>query len=148
MLVVDAREMSQLVDADIIDVGVDGIGDGVRRITEGEGVDIVIERFEALLPAVPQHPGGRRRARCAQLYRRAQGEHRYRQSHLEASAWQDSPIIQTPALKRKAWDEVTELIVNGVVVPIVVQTYPLEGRRGAPPPPWGPHPLRKVVLAL
>ena len=57
-------------------------------------------------------------------------------------------IARTPAVKRKAWEQVMALIIRGAVVPLVARTYPLERATEALRYLHEDRPFGKVVLAF
>jgi NADPH2:quinone reductase len=57
-------------------------------------------------------------------------------------------LVQTPAVKRKAWEQVTALIASGAVVPLVARTYPLEQAAEALRYLHEDRPVGKVILTL
>jgi NADPH:quinone reductase-like Zn-dependent oxidoreductase len=57
-------------------------------------------------------------------------------------------LTQTPAVKRKAWEQIMALITRGAVVPVVALTYPLERATEALRHLHEDRPFGKVVLTL
>jgi NADPH2:quinone reductase len=113
--------------ADIVGLSAENIGDGVRRITDGRGVDIVIESLGgSFIAGIDVTDLIWKRARMAGF----------------------ALVAQTPAVKRKAWEQVMALITCGAVVPVVARTYPLERATEALRHLHEDRPFGKVVLVL
>jgi NADPH:quinone reductase len=136
--------------ADIIDLGAEKIGDGVRRITDGRGVDIVIESLGGAfvgdglnslavggtLITIGYTAGRKAGIDVTDLI--------WKRARMSGFAL----LAQTPAAKRKAWEQVTALIASGAVVPVVARTYPLEQATEALRYLHEDRPFGKVVLTL
>jgi NADPH:quinone reductase len=136
--------------ADIIDLSAENIVDGVRRITGGRGVDIVIESLGGTFIG----DGLRSLAVGGTLI--AVGYTAGRKADIDVTdlIWKRARmagfalITQPPAVKRKAWERVMGLVTGGSVVPIVAQTYPLERATEALRHLHEDRPFGKVVLAF
>jgi NADPH:quinone reductase-like Zn-dependent oxidoreductase len=136
--------------ADIIDLSAENIGDGVRRITEGRGVDIVIESLGGsfigdglsslavggTLVTIGYTAGRKAGIDVTDLI--------WKRARMAGFAL----VTQTPAVKRKAWEQVMALITRGAVVPVVARTYPLERATEALRYLHEDRPFGKVVLTL
>jgi NADPH:quinone reductase len=136
--------------ADIIDLSAENIGDGVRRITDGRGVDIVIESLGGAfvgdglnslavggtLITIGYTAGRKAGIDVTDLI--------WKRARMSGFAL----LAQTPAVKRKAWEQVTALITSGAVVPVVARTYPLEQATEALRYLHEDRPFGKVVLTL
>jgi NADPH:quinone reductase len=136
--------------ADIIDLSAEKIGDGVRRITDGRGVDIVIESLGGAfigdglgslgvggtLVTIGYTAGRKAGIDVTDLI--------WKRARMSGFAL----LAQTPAVKRKAWEQVTALIASGAVVPVVARTYPLEQATEALRYLHEDRPFGKVVLTL
>jgi NADPH:quinone reductase len=136
--------------ADIIDLSAENIREGVRRITHGRGVDIVIESLggtfvgEGLsslavggtLITIGYTAGHKADIDVTDLI--------WKRARMAGFAL----VTQTPAVKRKAWDEIMALITRGAVVPVVALTYPLERATEALRHLHEDRPFGKVVLTL
>jgi NADPH:quinone reductase-like Zn-dependent oxidoreductase len=136
--------------ADIIDLSTETIGDGVRRITDGRGVDIVIESLggtfigdglsslalSGTLVTIGYSAGRKAGIDVTDLI--------WKRAHMAGFAL----LAKTPAVKRKAWDEVMALITDGAVVPVVARTYPLEQAAEALRYLHEDRPFGKVILTL
>jgi NADPH2:quinone reductase len=135
---------------DIIDLSAENIGTGVRRITDGSGVDIVIESLGGnfigdglsslavggTLVTIGYTAGRKAGIDVTDLI--------WKRARMAGFAL----LPQAPAVKRKAWEQVTALIVSGAVVPLVARTYPLEQATEALRYLHEDRPFGKVVLVL
>jgi NADPH2:quinone reductase len=136
--------------ADIIDLSAETIGDGVRRITNGKGVDIVIESLGGTfigdglsslavggtLVTIGYTAGRKAGIDVTDLI--------WKRARMAGFAL----LVQTPAVKRKAWEQVTSLITRGAVVPVVARTYPLEQAAEALRYLHEDRPFGKIILVL
>jgi NADPH2:quinone reductase len=136
--------------ADILDLSAENIPDGVRRITHGKGVDIVIESLggtfignglSALavggtLVTIGYTAGRKADIDVTDLI--------WKRARMAGFAL----VTQTPAVKRKAWERVMALVARGAVVPVVARTYPLEQATDALRHLHEDRPFGKVVLTL
>jgi NADPH:quinone reductase len=136
--------------ADIIDLSAEKIGDGIRRITDGKGVDIVIESLggtfigdglsslavEGTLITIGYTAGRKAQIDVTDLI--------WKRARMAGFAL----LTRTPAVKRKAWEQVMALIVSGAVAPLVARTYPLEQAAEALRHLHEDRPFGKVILAL
>jgi NADPH:quinone reductase len=135
---------------DIIDLSAENIGDGVRRITDGRGVEIVIESLggtfigEGLsslavggtLVTIGYTAGRKAGIDVTDLI--------WKRARMAGFAL----VVQPGAVKRKAWEKVTALITRGAVAPVVALTYPLEQAAEALRHLHEDRPFGKVVLTL
>jgi NADPH:quinone reductase-like Zn-dependent oxidoreductase len=136
--------------ADIIDLGTETIGDGVRRITNGKGVDIVIESLGGTfigdglgslavggtLVTIGYTAGRNASIDVTDLI--------WKRARMAGFAL----LVQTPAVKLKAWEQVTALVTRGALTPVVARTYPLEQAAEALRYLHEDRPFGKVVLTL
>src|ERR1700722_4976271 len=136
--------------ADIIDLSAENIGDGVRRITDSRGVDIVIESLGGTfigdglgslavggtLITIGYTAGRKAGIDVTDLI--------WKRARMSGSAL----LVQPPAVKRKAWEQIMALIASGAVVPLVARTYPLERATEALRYLHEDRPFGKVVLTL
>jgi NADPH:quinone reductase-like Zn-dependent oxidoreductase len=136
--------------ADIIDLSAENIGDGVRRITDGRGVEIVIESLggtfigEGLsslavggtLVTIGYTAGRKAGIDVTDLI--------WKRARMAGFAL----VVRPGAVKRKAWEKVTALITGGAVAPVVALTYPLEQAAEALRHLHEDRPFGKVVLTL
>src|SRR6202166_2907281 len=134
---------------DVIDLTAEGLADGVRRITDGKGVDIVIESIggtvtsEALsslslggvLITLGYSAGRKTTIDVTDLI--------WKRARMAGF----SLFAQTPAAIAAAWEEILPLIVGGSVKPIVERVYPLAEAGEALRHLMEDRPFGKVVLA-
>jgi NADPH2:quinone reductase len=134
----------------VIDLSVESITDGVRRITDGKGADIVIESLGGhfigdALGALA--PGGALVAIGYTAGRKATIDVTdliWKRARVSGFAL----VTQTPAVKVEAWNQVMKLIASGAVSPIVERTYPLEQASEALRYLHEERPFGKIVLKL
>jgi NADPH:quinone reductase len=135
---------------DIIDLSAENIGDGVRRIMDGRGVDIVIESLGGSFIG----DGLNSLAVGGTLITIGYAAGRKAGIDVTDLIWKRARmagfalVAQTPAVKRKAWEQVLALIARGAVVPVVARTYPLERATEALRHLHEDRPFGKVVLVL
>jgi NADPH:quinone reductase len=135
---------------DIIDLSAEKIGDGVRRITGGKGVDIAIESLGGTF--IGEGLGSL--AIGGTLITIGYTAGRKAQIDVTDLIWKRARmagfalLVQPPAVKRKAWEQVTALIKSGAVVPLVARTYPLAQAAEALRHLHEDRPFGKVILAL
>ena len=136
--------------ADVIDLSSENIGDGVRRITDNRGVDIVIESLGGAfigdglsslaiggtLVTIGYTAGRKADIDVTDLI--------WKRARMAGFAL----VVQTPAVKRKAWERVTALIARGAIAPVVARTYPLEQATEALRHLHENRPFGKIVLTL
>jgi len=134
----------------IIDLSAESIGDGIRRITDGGDVDIVIESLGGAFTANALN------ALTVGGTLIAIGYTAGRKSDIDVTdlIWKRARmagfalVTQTPAVKREAWHQVVALVGSGAVVPTIARTYPLEQAAEALRHLHEDRPFGKVVLAL
>ncbi|MFP3569817.1 quinone oxidoreductase family protein [Paraburkholderia sp. SIMBA_030] len=134
----------------VVDLSAEDLADGVRRITDGKGVDIVIESIggtvtsEALSSLAPGgvlitlgYSAGRKTTIDVTdlIWKRARMEG-------------FSLFAQSPATIATAWRDIIPLIVSGSVKPIVERVYPLAEAGEALHHLIEDRPFGKVVLAM
>ena len=134
---------------DVIDLTTEGLADGVRRITGGNGVDIVIESIggtltsEALsslslggiLITLGYSAGHKTTIDVTDLI--------WKRARMAGF----SLFAQSPTAIATAWRDIIPLIVNGSVKPIVERVYPLDKADEALRHLIEDRPFGKVVLA-
>jgi NADPH:quinone reductase-like Zn-dependent oxidoreductase len=136
--------------ADVIDLSAEDIGDGVRRITGGRGVDIVIESLGGAFIGA----GLSSLAVGGTLITVGYTAGRKADIDVTDLIWKRARmagfalLAQTPPVKRNAWERVMALITRGTVVPVIAQTYPLERATEALRYLHEDRPFGKVVLAF
>jgi NADPH:quinone reductase len=134
----------------VIDITAESIGDGVRRITHGKGVDIVIESLGGA------YTGAALGALALNGTLVTLGYSAGRNTAIDVTdlIWKRSRMFgfalaaQPPAAKLEAWHQVIALIASGAVVPIVERTYPLELAAKALSYLHEERPFGKVVLEV
>jgi NADPH2:quinone reductase len=122
-----AAKARQLIFEDVVDLSEEGLAEGVRRMTDGKSVDIVIESIggavtsEALSSLSPGgvlitlgYSGGRKTTIDVTdlIWKRA------RMAGF-------SLFVQSPVAIADAWRNILPLIVSGSVKPLVERVYPL-----------------------
>jgi NADPH2:quinone reductase len=132
----------------VIDLSSESIGDGVRRLTDGRGIDIVVESLGGsfigdALGALALHGTlvtlGYTAGRAANI-------------NVTDLIWKRARMFgfalvdHTRAEKLDAWARVTALIRGGKIVPIVNRTYPLEQAGEALRHLHEGRPFGKIVL--
>src|SRR6476659_6231907 len=146
--VAKAARASELGFADVIDLATEGLADGVRRITAGSGVDIVIESIggavtsEALsslsvggvLTTLGYSAGRKTTIDVTDLI--------WKRARMAGF----SLFAQSPTAIATAWQDVIPLMVTGSVKPIVERVYALPEAGAALRHLIEDRPFGKVVL--
>ncbi len=134
---------------DVIDLTTEGLADGVRRITAGRGVDIVIESIGGTVTGEALStlgPGG-------VLITLGYSAGRKTTIDVTDLIWKGarmagfSLFAQSPTAIVTAWRDIIPLIVGGSVKPIVERVYPLGEAGEALRHLTDDRPFGKVVLA-
>jgi NADPH:quinone reductase-like Zn-dependent oxidoreductase len=134
---------------DVIDLSSEGLADGVRRITAGSGVDIVIESIGGALTSEALSSLGLGGVLITLGYSAG------RKTTIDVTdlIWKRarmagfSLFAQSPTAVASAWREIIPLIVSGSVKPIVERVYPLSEAGEALRHLTEDRPFGKVVLA-
>jgi NADPH:quinone reductase-like Zn-dependent oxidoreductase len=134
---------------DVIDLTTEGIADGVRRITAGSGVDIVIDSIGGAVTSGALSSLGLGGVVITLGYSAG------RKSTIDVTdlIWKGarmagfSLFAQPPAAIATAWRNIIPLIVGGLVKPIVERVYPLAEASEALRHLIEDRPFGKVVLA-
>jgi len=134
---------------DVIDLTTEGIADGVRRITAGSGVDIVIDSIGGAVTSGALSSLGLGGVVITLGYSAG------RKSTIDVTdlIWKGarmagfSLFAQPPAAIATAWRDIIPLIVGGLVKPIVERVYPLAEASEALRHLIEDRPFGKVVLA-
>jgi NADPH2:quinone reductase len=135
---------------EVIDLSVEKLSDGVRRITEGYGADIVIDAIggeilgEALgtlalggsLTTLGYSAGRKATIDVTDLIWK------------RASMKSFSLFAQPPAAYAEAWDAIIPLLQSGAVKPIVARTFPLPEAADALRYLVEGRPLGRVILTI
>jgi NADPH:quinone reductase len=134
---------------DVIELTAEGLADGVRRITAGKGVDIVIESIGGAVTSEALSSLGLGGVLITLGYSAG------RKTTIDVTdlIWKRarmagfSLFAQSPAAIAAAWRDVIPLIVSGSVKPIVERVYRLGEAREALRHLIEDRPFGKVVLA-
>jgi NADPH:quinone reductase len=134
---------------DVIDLITEGLADGVRRITAGSGVDIVIESIGGTVTSEALSSLGLGGVLITLGYSAG------RKTTIDVTdlIWKGarmagfSMFAQSPTTIADAWRDIIPLIVGGLVKPIVQRVYPLAGAGEALRHLIEDRPFGKVVLA-
>jgi NADPH:quinone reductase len=134
---------------DVIDLTTEGLVDGVRRITSGGGVDIVIESIGGSLTSQALSSLGLGGILITLGYSAG------RKTTIDVTdlIWKRarmagfSLFAQSPTAIATAWRDIIPLIVNGSIKPIVERVYPLGNADEALRHLIEDRPFGKVVLA-
>jgi NADPH2:quinone reductase len=144
-----AAHANELGFADVIELSAEGLAEGVRRITAGKGVDIVIESIGGAVTSEALSSLGLGGVLITLGYSAG------RKTTIDVTdlIWKRarmagfSLFAQSPAAIAAAWREVIPLVVSGSVKPIVEQVYRLSEAREALRHLIEDRPFGKVVLA-
>ena len=134
----------------VVDLSAEGLADGVRRITEGKGVDIVIESIGASVTSealTSLGPGGVLITLGYSAGRRTMIDVTdliWKRARMEGF----SLFAQSPATVANAWRDILPLIVGESVKPIVERVYPLGEAGEALRHLIEDRPFGKVVLTM
>lgn len=134
----------------VIDLSAESIGDGVRRITDGKGADIVIESLGGTFT------GAALGALALNGTLVTLGYSAGRKADIDVTdlIWKRSRMFgfvlaaQPAATKLHAWNQVLALIAEGAVVPIVERIYPMEKAAEALRYLHDERPFGKIVLEV
>jgi NADPH:quinone reductase len=134
----------------VVDLSAEGLADGVRRITDGKGVDIVIESIGGSVTSealASLGPGG---------VVITLGYSAGRKTTIDVTdlIWKRARIegfslfSQSPSVVATAWRDIIPLIVGGSVKPIVERVYPLVEAGEALRHLIEDRPFGKVILTM
>jgi NADPH:quinone reductase len=134
---------------DVIDLATEGLADGVRRITAGKGVDIVIDSIGGAVTGEALSSLGLGGVLITLGYSAG------RKTTIDVTdlIWKGarmagfSLFAQSPTAIAAAWRNIIPLIVSGSVKPIVERIYPLADAGRASRHLIEDRPFGKVVLA-
>lgn len=135
---------------EVIDTSVERLGDGVRRITEGYGADIVIDGIggEVLSEALGALAMG------GSLTTLGYSGGRKATIDVTNLLWKQASIksfilfAQPPAAWADAWNTIVSLLQSGAIKPIVAKTFPLEEAADALRYLVEDRPFGRVVLTI
>ena len=134
---------------DVIDLSAEGLAEGVRRITAGKGVDIVIESIGATVTSEALSS----LALGGVLITLGYSAGRKTTIDVTDLIWKRAQMAgfslfaQSPAEVAAAWRDILPLIVSGSVKPIVERVYPFAQAGEALRHLIEDRPFGKVVLA-
>jgi NADPH2:quinone reductase len=134
---------------DVVDLTAEGLAEGVRRITAGRGVDIVIESIGGTVTSEALSSLGLGGVLITLGYSSG------RKTTIDVTdlIWKRarmagfSLFAQSPTTIASAWRDIIPLVVNGSVKPIVERVYPLGEAGEALRHLIEDRPFGKVVLA-
>jgi NADPH:quinone reductase len=134
---------------DVVDLSAEGLAEGVRRITNGKGVDIVIESIGGTVTSEALSSLGLGGVLITLGYSAG------RKTTIDVTdlIWKRarmagfSLFAQSPTAIAKAWRDILPLIVSGSVKPIVERVYPFGEAGEALRHLIEDRPFGKVVLA-
>src|SRR5579859_3353003 len=140
---------SELGFEDVIDLSTEGLADGVRRITAGSGVDIVIESIGGTVTGDALSSLGRGGVLITLGYSSG------RKTTIDVTdlIWKGarmagfSLFAQSPTAIADAWRDIIPPIVSGSIKPVVERVYSLNETREALRHLIEDRPFGKVVLA-
>jgi NADPH2:quinone reductase len=144
-----AAKARELGFEDVIDLTSEGLADGVRRITAGKGVDIVIDSIGGTLTSEALSSLGLGGVLITLGYSAG------RKTTIDVTdlIWKGAQMVgyslfaQSPTAIATAWRAIIPLIVGGSVKPIVERIYPLGEAGGALRHLIEDRPFGKVILA-
>ena len=135
---------------EVIDTSLEKLGDGVRRITDGYGADIVVDGIggevlsEALGALAPE-------GSLTTLGYSASRKTTIDVTHLivpQASIRSLNMFLQPPAVVADAWKVILSLLRSGAIKPIVAKTFPLTDAADALRYLVEGRPFGRVVLTV
>jgi NADPH:quinone reductase len=144
-----AAKARELGFEDVIDLTAEGLADGVRRITTGKGVDIVIESIGGTVTSEALSS----LALGGVLITLGYSAGRKTTIDVTDLIWKRarmagfSLFAQSPTVIAAAWQDILPLILNGSVRPIVERAYPFDQAREALRHLVEDRPFGKIVLA-
>jgi NADPH:quinone reductase len=144
-----AARARELAFEDVVDLTAEGLAEGVRRITAGKGVDIVIESIGGTVTSEALSSLGLGGVLITLGYSAG------RNTTIDVTdlIWKRarmagfSLFAQSPTAIATAWREIVPLVVSGSVKPIVERVYPFEEAGDALRHLIEDRPFGKVVLA-
>jgi NADPH:quinone reductase len=133
---------------DVVDLSEEGLAEGVRRITEGKGADIVIESIGGTVTSEALSSLGLGGVLITLGYSAG------RKTTIDVTdlIWKRARMVgfslfaQSPATIAAAWRDILPLIVSGFVKPIIERVYPFGAAGEALRHLIEDRPFGKVVL--
>ena len=145
-----AKQAKALGFNEVIDTSLEHLGDGVRRITDGYGADIVIDGIggEVLSEALA--------ALASEGSLTTLGYSASRKAIIDvtslivpqASIWSLNMFLQPQRVLTDAWNVIVSLLKSGAIKPIVAKTFPLAEATDALRHLIEGRPFGKVVLTV
>src|ERR1700736_4423699 len=144
-----AAKARELGFADVIDLTMEGLADGVRRITAGRGVDIVVDSIGGTVTGEALSSLGLGGVLITLGYSAGRKTTIDVTDLIWKGAWMAgfSMFAQSPIAIATAWRVIIPLVVGGSVKPIVERVYPLGEAGEAPRPLIGGRPVGKICFA-
>jgi NADPH:quinone reductase len=143
-----AAKARELGFEDVVDLTTEGLADGVRRITDGKGVDIVVESIGGTMTSQALSSLGLGGVLITLGYSAGRKttidvtDLIWKRARMEGF----SLFAQSPLATAAAWRDIFPLIVSGSVKPIVERVYPLSQAGEALRHLIEDRPFGKVVL--
>ena len=134
---------------DVVDLSTEGLADGVRRITGGRGVDVVVESIGGAVTGAALSSLGTGGVLITLGYSAGTTA----TIDVTDLIWKRarmagfSLFAQSPATIATAWQEILPLIASGAVTPVVDRVYPFSEAGDALRHLIEDRPFGKVVLA-
>jgi len=145
-----AKQAKALGFNEVIDTSQEKLGDGVRRVTDGYGADIIIDGIggEVLSEAVKAFALG---GSLITLGYSASRKTTIDVTDLivpQASMWGLNMFRQSQAALTNAWNSIVSLLESGAIKPIVAKTFPLAEAPDALRYLVEDRPFGRVVLTI
>ncbi|MFB9985164.1 zinc-binding alcohol dehydrogenase family protein [Mesorhizobium kowhaii] len=145
-----AEEAKALGFSEVIDLTTEGLADGVNRITDGYGADVVIDGIggKILSDALPAL------ARGGSLITLGYSAGRESTINVTDLIWKVASIkgfsllSESAAARNAAWSVIADLLASAQVKPIVAKTFPLEDAAEALRYLIEERPLGRVILTI
>jgi NADPH2:quinone reductase len=145
-----AKEAEALGFTDVIDMSAENLADGVNRITNGYGADIVIDGI-----------GGNILSEALKILARGGslttlGYSAGRESTINVTdlIWKAASIkgfilsAESLSVRRQAWSAISDLLASGKITPIVARTFPLENAAEAMRYLIEERPFGRIILTI
>jgi NADPH2:quinone reductase len=145
-----AKEAEALGFTDVIDMSAENLADGVNRITDGYGADIVIDGI-----------GGNILSEALKVLARGGslttlGYSAGRESTINVTdlIWKTASIkgftlsAESVSVRQEAWSAISGLLASGKITPIVARTFPLENAAEAMRYLIEERPFGRIILTI
>jgi NADPH2:quinone reductase len=145
-----AERAAELGYADVIDLSRESLSDGVRRLTDGTGVDVALDTIGGPITGEALASVGRNGLVVVMGYAGGTAP-TIDVMHL---IWKPARIVgfngmfQPPEAFAEAWSVILRLLTDGEVKPLIDRMYPLEQAAEASRHLAEDRPLGKVVLTM